>query len=79
MHECMDNAVAQLSAQLKEAFPKLPLRTPVIDGMVADASESGQLVLNIGAQNGLKLGRSPAGVACRQGDSGPGERQGTDA
>ncbi len=56
MTECMDSAVTQLTAQLKEAFPKLPPHTPVIDGMVADASESGHLVLNIGAQNGLRVG-----------------------
>lgn len=56
MNECMDNAVTQLAVQLKEAFPKLLARTPVIDGMVADASESGQLVLNVGAHHGVKLG-----------------------
>ena len=43
MNECMDNAVAQLAGQLKEAIPKLPARTPVIDGLVADANPSGQL------------------------------------
>jgi len=56
MNECMDNAIAQLAAQLKEAFPKLPPRMPVIDGLVADASGSGQLVLNVGAHDGVRLG-----------------------
>jgi curli biogenesis system outer membrane secretion channel CsgG len=56
MNECMDNAIAQLVTQLKEAFPKLPARTPVIDGLVADANGSGQLVLNVGAHDGVKLG-----------------------
>jgi curli biogenesis system outer membrane secretion channel CsgG len=56
MHECLDIAIAQLSSQLKEAFPKLPLRAPVIDGLVADASEAGQLILNVGAHDGLRLG-----------------------
>jgi len=56
MNECMDNAIAQLGAQLKDVFPKLPLRTPVIDGLVADANGSGQLVLNVGAHDGVKLG-----------------------
>ena len=56
MNECMDKAIAQLAAQLEQAVPKLPPRTPVIDGMVADASESGQLVLNVGAHDGVKLG-----------------------
>jgi len=41
---------------LKEAIPKLPARTPVIDGLVADANPSGQLVLNVGAHDGVKLG-----------------------
>ena len=56
MNECMDKAIAQLAAQLEQAVPKLPPRMPVIDGMVADANESGQLVLNVGAHDGVKLG-----------------------
>jgi curli biogenesis system outer membrane secretion channel CsgG len=56
MNDCMDSAIALLGAQLKEAFPKLPTRLPMIDGLVADASESGQLVLNVGAHDGVKLG-----------------------
>jgi hypothetical protein len=56
MNECMDKAIAQLAAQLEQAVPKLPPRTPVINGMVADANESGQLVLNVGAHDGVKLG-----------------------
>lgn len=56
MNECMDNAIAHLAAQLEETFPKLPPRTPVIDGLVADANGSGQLVLNVGAHDGVKVG-----------------------
>jgi len=56
LNECMDKAITQLAAQLEQAFPKLPPRTPVIDGMVADANASGQLVLNVGARDGVKLG-----------------------
>jgi curli biogenesis system outer membrane secretion channel CsgG len=56
MNECMDKAIAQLAAQLEQAVPKLPPRMPVIDAMVADANESGQLVLNVGAHDGVKLG-----------------------
>ncbi len=56
LNECMDKAIAQLAAQLEQAIPKLPPRTPVIDGMVADANASGQLVLNVGAHDGVKLG-----------------------
>jgi len=56
MNECMDKAVAQLAMQLQQQLPGLPPRAPVIDGLVADASESGRLVLNVGAQHGVKVG-----------------------
>ena len=56
MNECMDSAIEQLAAQLEQAFPKLPQRTLVIDGLAADANESGHLVLNVGAHDGVKLG-----------------------
>lgn len=56
MNECMDKAIAQLAALLEQQFPKLPPRAPIIDGLVADASDSGQLVLNVGAQHGVKIG-----------------------
>ena len=56
MNECMDKAIAHLAAQLDQAVPKLPPRTPVINAMVADANESGQLILNVGAHDGVKLG-----------------------
>lgn len=56
LNECMDNAIVQLATQLEQTFPKLPPRTPMIDGLVADAGESGQLVLNVGSHDGVKLG-----------------------
>jgi curli biogenesis system outer membrane secretion channel CsgG len=56
MNECMDKAIAQLAAQLEQQFVKLPPRAAVIDGLVADAGESGQLVLNVGGQHGLRVG-----------------------
>jgi Flagellar assembly protein T, C-terminal domain len=56
MNECMDNAVAQLAGELKVAIPKLPARSSVIEGLVADANGSGQLILNVGAHDGIKLG-----------------------
>jgi len=56
MNECMDKAIAQLAVQLEQQFPKLPPRSPVIDGLVADASDSGQLVLNVGRQHGVRVG-----------------------
>jgi hypothetical protein len=55
MNECLDNAIAKLAVELKQTFPKLPPRAPVIDGLVADANGS-QLILNVGAQHGVKLG-----------------------
>jgi curli biogenesis system outer membrane secretion channel CsgG len=56
MNECMDKAIAQLSAELGSEFARLRPRTPVIDGLVADATESGHLVLNVGAHDGVKSG-----------------------
>lgn len=54
--ECMDKAIAQLSTKLEQEFPRLPKRSPIIEGLVADASDSGTLVLNVGQQHGLKVG-----------------------
>ncbi|HXY14207.1 MAG TPA: CsgG/HfaB family protein [Terriglobales bacterium] len=56
MSESVDKAVAQLAASLEPQFAKLPQRSPVIDGLVADASDSGKLVLNVGAHDGLRVG-----------------------
>jgi curli biogenesis system outer membrane secretion channel CsgG len=56
LNDCLDKAIAQLTNQLELEFPKLPARNAVIDGLVADAGESGRLVLNVGARDGLKLG-----------------------
>ncbi|MBV8050531.1 MAG: hypothetical protein JOZ80_05045 [Acidobacteriaceae bacterium] len=56
MSESVDKAVAQLAASLQPQFAKLPQRAPVIDGLVADASDSGKLVLNVGAHDGLRVG-----------------------
>jgi curli biogenesis system outer membrane secretion channel CsgG len=56
MSESVDKAVALLAASLEPQFAKLPQRAPVIDGLVADASDSGKLVLNVGAHDGLKVG-----------------------
>jgi curli biogenesis system outer membrane secretion channel CsgG len=52
----LDKAVAELAAQLEPAFVNLPTRATVVDGLVADVSESGQLVLNVGTQQGVNVG-----------------------
>ncbi|MBV8050532.1 MAG: hypothetical protein JOZ80_05050 [Acidobacteriaceae bacterium] len=56
LNEAMDKAVAQVATQLAPQVAKVPLHTPSIEGLVADASDSGKLVLNVGAQTGLKVG-----------------------
>ena len=56
MNEAMDKAVAQLAGQIEQNVSKLPPRMPSIDGLVADAGESGRLVLNVGARSGVKPG-----------------------
>jgi len=56
MSEAMDHAVVQLAAELGKNFPMLPRYAPAIDGLVADADESGRLVLNVGGRLGVKPG-----------------------
>ncbi len=56
MNEAMDHAIVQLAGELEERAPKLPPRVPVIDGLIADADESGRLILNVGFRNGVKQG-----------------------
>jgi curli biogenesis system outer membrane secretion channel CsgG len=57
MNESIDKAVAQLAAQLEAELVKLPPRTPTINGLVADASHLGQLVVNIGSRDGVRIGQ----------------------
>jgi curli biogenesis system outer membrane secretion channel CsgG len=56
MSDAIDKAVAQLVAQLEPVFAKLPQHLTIVEGLVADVSNSGRLVLNVGANNGLKIG-----------------------
>ncbi len=56
MNEAMDKAIVELSTALEGNIAALPTRIPVIDGLIADVSETGRLVLNVGSQNGLKEG-----------------------
>ena len=56
LNETMDKAIAQLGTQVEQVAPKIPTHTRIIDGLVADADESGRLVLNIGSRGGLKVG-----------------------
>ena len=56
LNECSGKAVAQLAAELETQFGKLPPRKVIIEGVVADVSDSGRLVLNVGAQQGVKIG-----------------------
>ncbi|SRR5579884_3127924 len=56
MSEAMDKALAQLAADLDKSLPQVPVHAVVINGLVADASDSGRLILNVGALNGVKPG-----------------------
>ncbi len=56
MNEAMDKAIVQLTAQLEQSFPKIPPRSTIIDGLVADVGDAGRLVLNVGSRNGVKEG-----------------------
>lgn len=50
------SALGAAPARLEPEVAKLPPHVPVIDGLVAGTSESGQLVLNVGERDGLKVG-----------------------
>jgi curli biogenesis system outer membrane secretion channel CsgG len=53
--EAVNAAVTQMSAGLVADAPKLEARTVVVEGLVA-AVDGGQVVLNVGAKAGLKVG-----------------------
>jgi len=53
--EAVNKATEQLSGGLVADAPKLQARTIVVEGLVA-AIDSGQVVLNVGAKTGLKVG-----------------------
>jgi curli biogenesis system outer membrane secretion channel CsgG len=54
--EAVDKAVTQLSASLETAFPKIPVRARILEGLIADVNETGRLVLNIGSTAGAAPG-----------------------
>ena len=53
--EAVGQAVNMLASQLQQSSGRLPARTVVIDGLVADAT-GGTLILNIGSKAGVKVG-----------------------
>ncbi len=53
--EATKNAVNQLSANLVADVPKIGVRTITVEGLVA-AVEGGQIILNVGAKAGIKVG-----------------------
>jgi curli biogenesis system outer membrane secretion channel CsgG len=55
--EAVTKATEQLSQGLVADSPKLVARTVVVEGLVA-AVDSGQIILNVGAKTGLKVGNT---------------------
>lgn len=53
--EAVHQAVDQLSRQLEQTAPQIPIRTVRVDGLVADVSGK-TLTLNVGARAGVKKG-----------------------
>jgi len=53
--EAVKNATEQMSQQLVQDAPKVQVRTVVVEGLVA-AVVSGQVVLNVGKKDGVKVG-----------------------
>lgn len=56
MSEAIDKALVQLTPLLEQSFTKLPARAVQISGLVADAQDTGRLVINVGSANGVKVG-----------------------
>jgi curli biogenesis system outer membrane secretion channel CsgG len=56
LNEALDKAITQLTAHVEETFPKIPSRAGKLEGLVADANESGRLILNVGSRAGAKPG-----------------------
>jgi hypothetical protein len=54
--EATNKAVTQLAEQLEAKAASLPTAEVELDGLVADVSPDGTLVLNIGSKSGLKVG-----------------------
>jgi curli biogenesis system outer membrane secretion channel CsgG len=54
--EATNKAVTEVAQQLEAKAASLPTVEVEIDGLVADASPDGTLVLNVGSKNGLKVG-----------------------
>jgi curli biogenesis system outer membrane secretion channel CsgG len=54
--EAVHAAVNQAAQQLEARAGAMPTKTVVIDGLVADASSDGTLILNVGSSAGLKVG-----------------------
>lgn len=56
LNESVHKAISQLATRLQPELAKVPSRLTIIEGLVADANESGQLILNVGARNGVRIG-----------------------
>jgi curli biogenesis system outer membrane secretion channel CsgG len=54
--EAVSASVSQLARQLEAKASALPTRTVSIDGLVADVSPDGTMVLNVGSSAGVKVG-----------------------
>lgn len=54
--EATNKAVTELAGQLENNASRLPAKAVVIDGLVADASSPGAIVLNVGSRAGVKVG-----------------------
>jgi curli biogenesis system outer membrane secretion channel CsgG len=54
--EAVSDSVTQLARQLEAKANTMPTRTVSIDGMVADVSGDGTMILNVGSAAGVKVG-----------------------
>ena len=56
MTEALNQAVTQLATAVEQNAPRIPPRANKVEGRVADANESGRLILNVGSRAGVKPG-----------------------
>jgi curli biogenesis system outer membrane secretion channel CsgG len=54
--EATNKAVTQAAAELDARAASLPTAVPEVDGLVADASDLGAVIVNVGSSNGVKVG-----------------------
>jgi hypothetical protein len=54
--EAVNKAVTDAAVQLEARAASLPTVVPEINGVVADATDLGSVIINVGSKNGVRVG-----------------------